>query len=108
MVRAARIAVGVADDGHVWINGTVEDEQVVVRVEDNGVGIGNEALQAIFALFTRAPEARAGVDDGLARVQALVGLHGGSVQARSPGPGKGSDFAVRLPMRQAARASTAG
>src|SRR5262249_53667439 len=79
---------------------------VVFRVSDNGLGIPPERLKHIFDLFTqldlgteRDPQARArgGLGVGLALVRRLVELHGGTIAARSEGPGKGSEFIVRLP-----------
>jgi two-component system CheB/CheR fusion protein len=89
------------DDGHLWINGTTEGDQAVVRVEDNGRGMEAGTLAIAFELFTQpiassAPASAA--DTGLARVRAIVEAHGGSAQVRSEGAGKGSEFIVRLPL----------
>ncbi|MFL6591828.1 MAG: ATP-binding protein [Luteimonas sp.] len=92
-----------SEDGHIWINGTPQDEQAVIRVSDNGAGISGERLENLFELFTDAAlplqEAEAGV--GMALVRTIVELHGGTVQAQSAGPGKGSEFTVRLPLASA-------
>lgn len=88
------------DDGHIWISATVEGQQVVVRIEDNGGGIDAATLHAIAGLLTGAAPATSS-GSRLARVSAIVARHRGSVQARSAGPGKGSQFTVRLPLRQA-------
>jgi two-component system CheB/CheR fusion protein len=90
-----------ASDGHVWISGTVEARQVVIRVEDNGVGIDTARIESIFAILTHpAPAATGdGAGAGLALVRTVVERHGGSVQARSAGAGKGSQLTVRLPLR---------
>ncbi len=89
-----------ADDGEIWINGTPQDDQAVVRISDNGAGFSGERLKTLFELFTDAAlplqEAEAGV--GLELVRTIVELHGGTVQAQSAGPGKGSEFTVRLPL----------
>jgi signal transduction histidine kinase len=62
-------------------------------------------LPRIFDLFTQVEAARSRADGGLGiglnLVKELVTLHGGSVQVRSDGPGKGSEFTVRLPLAQA-------
>jgi PAS domain S-box-containing protein len=75
---------------------------VVVRVRDTGVGIPPEALPRVFDLFTQAQRtldsAQGGLGIGLSLVKRLVELHGGSVEAHSEGPGKGSEFTVRLPL----------
>ena len=79
---------------------------VVVRVRDNGIGIAPEMLQAIFELYTRTSNAEqyseSGIGIGLHMVKTLVGLHGGSVTATSPGVGRGSMFEIRLPLAAAA------
>ncbi|HSR99510.1 MAG TPA: GAF domain-containing protein [Kofleriaceae bacterium] len=77
-------------------------EGVVIAVKDNGIGIVPELLPRVFDLFVqgyRSPERRqGGLGIGLALVQNLVHMHGGSVSASSPGPGGGSEFSIRLPV----------
>jgi two-component system CheB/CheR fusion protein len=89
------------EGGSTWLNGTVEGNEVVVRVKDTGIGLSAEVLPKIFDAFTQAPEggrlAQGGLGLGLALVRNLVELHGGSVQALSEGEGKGTEFTVRLP-----------
>jgi PAS domain S-box-containing protein len=87
--------------GRIWLKATREDEHVVVRVEDTGMGISPQMLPKLFELFSRettaqdaAPE---GLGIGLAVVRQVVELHEGNVEARSSGVGKGSEFTVRLP-----------
>jgi PAS domain S-box-containing protein len=79
-----------------------ENSEAVVVVRDNGIGIPPAALEQIFDMFCQVPtqEARAteGLGIGLSLVRTLVQMHGGSVQAFSEGPGKGSRFTVRLPI----------
>jgi two-component system CheB/CheR fusion protein len=84
----------------IWVKGTIEGEEVVVHVEDTGVGIPPAMLAGIFDLFTQVetPLSHGGLGIGLSLVRNLVTLHGGSVQVRSDGVGKGSDFSVRLPL----------
>jgi CheY-like chemotaxis protein len=79
-----------------------EAEEAVVRIQDNGMGIAHEMLPHIFEMFSQLnsndlPRSHAGLGIGLALVGILVEMHGGSVQARSAGLGKGSEFIVRLP-----------
>ena len=87
--------------GHIWLTAEAEAGSLVLRVRDNGPGIAPELLARIFDLFQQAPETeerrRGGLGVGLALVRWLVELHGGSVAAFSDGPGKGSEFVVRLP-----------
>ncbi|MDP3762356.1 MAG: PAS domain-containing sensor histidine kinase [Ramlibacter sp.] len=90
--------------GTVWIKATQEGDEVLLRVEDTGIGIAPEVLPRIFDLFTQERQARdmvpGGLGIGLAIVKELVELHGGTVQARSAGAGKGAEFTVRLPVRR--------
>jgi PAS domain S-box-containing protein len=80
---------------------TAEADSAVLRVSDDGVGIEPELLPRIFDLFVqadRSPDrAKGGLGIGLTLVKRLVELHGGTVEASSPGPGRGSTFTVRLP-----------
>jgi PAS domain S-box-containing protein len=75
--------------------------EVVIRVRDTGEGIPPEMLPRIFDLFTQvesSPDrAQGGLGLGLSLVQQLVTMHEGRVEARSDGPGRGSEFAVYLP-----------
>jgi PAS domain S-box-containing protein len=90
--------------GTIQLSATVEENMVAIRVEDDGAGIGPEVLPRIFDLFTREQRASApeGLGVGLSVVKNLAEVHGGFVEGRSPGPGKGSVFTVRLPLRQRA------
>ena len=88
----------------IWIKGTTEDGEAVLRVVDEGHGIPPELLPRVFDLFAQgdAPQpGRAGMGLGLSLVKEYVELHGGAVQVRSDGPGRGSEFIVRLPLRRA-------
>ncbi len=81
--------------------------EVILRVRDNGLGISRELLPRLFALFVQADRSLArtqgGLGLGLSLVQDLVVMHGGTVEARSEGLGKGSEFVVRLPLLAGAR-----
>jgi CheY-like chemotaxis protein len=72
-----------------------------LAVRDTGIGMGPDILARLFEPFSQADRSldrsRGGLGLGLALVKGLVGLHGGSVQASSPGVGKGSEFLIRLP-----------
>jgi signal transduction histidine kinase len=76
-------------------------DEAVLRVRDNGIGIAAEMVSRIFDLFIqvdRSPDrAQGGLGVGLTLVRQLVEMHGGSVQVRSDGPHRGSEFVVRLP-----------
>jgi PAS domain S-box-containing protein len=87
--------------GHVWLTVQQEGEKAVLRVRDTGVGIAPEILPRIFDLFTQAERsldrAQGGLGIGLALVQRLVEMHGGTA-AVSSALGQGSEFVVRLPV----------
>lgn len=87
--------------GTVWVKATQEGPSVVFGVQDTGIGIAPDVLPRIFDLFTQEAQAAdlvpGGLGIGLTIVKELVELHGGNVQARSAGTGKGAEFTVRLP-----------
>lgn len=99
--------------GHIWLAAEWRERRAVVTVRDNGIGIPPEILPLVFQMFSqpdRRPEASSGgLGLGLALVQGLVEMHGGTVTAQSPGRGQGSTFTVSLPAleRQADRATPA-
>jgi PAS domain S-box-containing protein len=76
-------------------------EEAVVRVRDTGMGLPADLLPHVFDLFTQADRSldrsQGGLGIGLTLVRQLVEMHGGRVEARSDGPGRGSEFEVRLP-----------
>jgi CheY-like chemotaxis protein len=82
---------------------TVERDggSAVIRVRDRGIGIAPEMLQEIFELFSQGERtldrALGGLGIGLSLVRTVVELHGGKVTAASDGPGRGSEFIIRLP-----------
>ena len=89
------------EGGHIRIDATREDGEAVIRVRDNGMGLPADLLPHVFDLFTQADRSldrsQGGLGIGLTLVRQLVDLHGGRVEARSDGPGQGSEFIVRLP-----------
>jgi signal transduction histidine kinase len=100
------------DNGQIWLTAAEEEGEVVVRVRDNGIGIAAVMLPRVFDLFTQVPGALdrsdGGIGIGLAMVDQLIKLHGGSVKAFSDGPGRGSEFVVRLPLLSATCAERNG
>jgi signal transduction histidine kinase len=89
------------EGGQVEVRASLDEIEALVHVSDNGIGIAKEMQPHIFELFTQvdARSARGdGLGIGLSLVKNLVELHGGSVQVRSEGAGKGSEFTVRLPL----------
>ena len=91
-----------APEGHIELSVARQNGDVVVRVRDHGIGIAPTMLPRIFDLFSQLQPSldsdREGLGIGLALVKRLVEMHGGSVQVSSAGIGRGSEFAVRLPV----------
>jgi PAS domain S-box-containing protein len=87
--------------GRVGLTARREGNHAVVRVSDSGIGVAAEDLPHLFELFGRADSrgrAEEGLGIGLALVRGLLEMHDGQVEARSDGPGQGSEFVVRLPI----------
>jgi signal transduction histidine kinase/CheY-like chemotaxis protein len=107
-VRLEQIVVNLLDNavkytpvgGAVHVRVTRERGHAVLRVRDTGVGIARDVLPRIFDLFVQgepgAIRGRAGLGIGLAVVRSLAELHGGTIEASSEGPGRGSTFSLRL------------
>jgi PAS domain S-box-containing protein len=97
--------------GQIEIEVEIEPQRAVVRVRDNGAGIAPEMLDKVFTLFMQVTHpvqrSQGGLGIGLSLVQALVRMHGGSVEARSAGLGQGSEFIVELPREAAGQAFAA-
>jgi len=90
--------------GHIRLLAALDAGDVVIEVGDDGIGIAEESLPAVFDMFTqlRGSEERAGgLGIGLALTRGLVELHGGTIAVRSAGAGRGSVFTVRLPRGEA-------
>ena len=89
-------------NGSLCITAEPRERMAVVRVRDNGPGIDERLLPAIFEAFTQADGARTSANDGLGiglrLVKTIVELHGGSVAVWSQGLGRGSEFTVQLPV----------
>jgi PAS domain S-box-containing protein len=88
--------------GQIAIEATIEGSEAVLKIDDNGIGIPSDMQAHIFDLFTQVPRTEnsdeRGLGIGLSLVKNLVAQHGGTIQVRSNGPGKGSEFSVRLPL----------
>jgi PAS domain S-box-containing protein len=86
--------------GHLTL-ATQRDDEIVVRVKDDGVGIAREMLPRIFEPFAQIDpsidRSQNGLGIGLTLVKTLVETHGGTATAASDGPGCGSEFTIRLP-----------
>ncbi len=88
--------------GRIALSADPRDDEVMVTVRDNGVGIPPERLREVFELFTQVDRSiersQGGLGIGLSLVRTLVEMHEGSVEARSEGHGLGSEFVVTLPV----------
>ena len=93
-------------NGHIFVTLERREREAVVCVKDTGVGIPPAMLEKVFELFAQVDSAidrrQGGLGIGLTIVRQLVELHGGHVEAHSEGPGRGSEFVVRLPLSAAA------
>ncbi|HEU5310440.1 MAG TPA: PAS domain-containing sensor histidine kinase, partial [Candidatus Eisenbacteria bacterium] len=89
--------------GEIWLTARDEGEDRVISVRDTGVGLTTETLPKIFDLFAPAershPVEQGSLGIGLALARSQVEKHGGRIEARSDGPGKGAEFVVRLPLQ---------
>jgi len=89
-------------EGIVSLTAERRDGEVIVSVKDNGAGIPPDKLDSIFDMFMQvdrsSERSQGGLGIGLTLVKRLTEMHGGSIEARSAGEGKGSEFVVRLPV----------
>jgi len=102
------------DGGRIWLSVTEENGQLVIHVQDTGVGIAADEMARVFDLFSQSAHSldrsKGGLGIGLTLVRTLVEMHGGTVAAWSAGKGQGATFKVRLPlvapMKQPSTAAT--
>ncbi len=91
--------------GNISLTARGRDGQLEIRVRDDGIGISREMLPYVFDLFVQSEKDLAreqgGLGIGLTLVERLVRMHEGSIEAFSEGPGRGSEFVVRIPMTPA-------
>ncbi|MGA2397008.1 MAG: PAS domain S-box protein [Steroidobacteraceae bacterium] len=87
--------------GHIELCAAQIDNEVIVSVRDNGMGISTDMMPRLFTMFaqdsTVVNHSEGGLGIGLALARGVVDLHGGRVEARSAGPGLGSEFIVTIP-----------
>ncbi|MGH8011512.1 MAG: ATP-binding protein, partial [Candidatus Binataceae bacterium] len=88
--------------GHIDLRAVAErDDSVTIFLSDTGIGMDSDLLPHVFEIFAQSPRSLArsqgGLGIGLSVARNLVELHGGTIEAHSEGPGKGSEFIVRLP-----------
>jgi CheY-like chemotaxis protein len=88
--------------GRISVNAQRQGANAVISVRDNGAGIAPDALPRMFEMFSRGDRSsgrdQGGLGIGLALSRRLAEMHGGAIDARSEGPGKGSEFIVRIPL----------
>jgi PAS domain S-box-containing protein len=91
-----------SERGQIVVAAERDGSDALVRVRDSGVGIAPAMLPEIFEMFTQIGrsigQSEGGLGIGLALAKSLVEMHGGTIEANSEGPGKGSEFTVRLPL----------
>ena len=89
------------DGGLIHISARLAQGQLQVMIEDNGIGIDADTIARIFSMFeqgrTLAGEMTSGLGIGLSLARQFAEMHGGSIEAYSDGPGRGSRFIVTLP-----------
>jgi len=121
MTRLAQVVLNLLNNaakysdrgGHIQLDVEREGDDAVVRVKDKGIGIAADQLPRVFEMFTQVDQSlersQGGLGIGLTLVKRLVDLHGGVIEARSGGLGKGSEFVVRLPVAvEASKPQAAG
>ena len=87
--------------GRIWLTAGWQGSDVVVSVRDTGIGIPPDKLDSVFDPFTQVDQSleksQGGLGIGLTLAKRLTELHGGQIEAKSEGPGRGAEFVVRIP-----------
>ncbi len=87
--------------GRITFTAALDDDELTFSVRDTGIGLSTANIAEVFEMFSQVDSAidrsEGGLGIGLALVKGLVALHGGAVEAQSPGTGQGSTFSIRLP-----------
>ena len=98
--------------GQIWLTVAHDKDWVVISVRDNGIGISADLLPHVMEMFMQADRKKRNYKDGLgiglALVKQLVEMHGGSVEPKSAGDNKGSEFTIRLPLSRQQSSLTHG
>jgi PAS domain S-box-containing protein len=93
------------EGGQISVTGRLAGDRIVVSVRDEGIGMSPETLATVFDLFVQGRDStgvrRGGLGIGLTLVRSTVEMHGGHVEAKSDGEGRGSEFLVSLPVGNA-------
>ncbi len=99
-------------EGQITLQAKLANTELVISILDDGIGLSPEVIPGLFTMFSQVnsaiDRAEGGLGIGLALVKGLVALHGGRVEARSEGLGKGSEFIVHLPHKVIAPAGAVG
>lgn len=99
-----------SEKGVITVTISIKNNQSVISVKDNGIGISAEMLPKVFEMFTQDKHSgvsyNSGLGIGLAMVRSLIELHGGTVKALSAGPYQGSEFIISLPLEEKKRDKT--
>jgi len=95
--------------GRITLSAVREEREIVIRVRDTGIGMSPEMLPRMFELFAQGDRSLArsegGLGLGLTLARSLTEIHGGNLSATSEGPGKGTEFVVRLPAAETPKGS---
>jgi signal transduction histidine kinase/ActR/RegA family two-component response regulator len=98
-----------AESGEIWVRMTHESASAWISIRDTGCGIPPDLLASIFEMFQQVDQtldrAQGGLGIGLTLAKRLVEMHGGSIDAKSDGPGRGSEFVISLPVDSSQEAS---
>jgi PAS domain S-box-containing protein len=90
-------------EGQIQLRAALEGRVVTICVADTGIGIPPFAIDSVFEMFSQVKSGQdrseGGLGIGLSLSKGLVQLHGGEIEAKSPGLGRGSEFIVRLPVQ---------
>ena len=90
-------------DGRIGLSASCGDGIVTISVTDTGIGIPPDAMSNLFGMFSQVKSSKdrseGGLGIGLALAKGLVELHGGTIEARSAGTERGSEFIITLPVR---------
>ena len=97
-------------EGRIELDARIANAELLIAIRDNGIGLGEEVIPALFTMFSQVnsaiDRAEGGLGIGLALVKGLVSLHGGRVEVRSEGLGRGSEFIIHLPHKLLVPAET--
>jgi PAS domain S-box-containing protein len=109
LINAAKYT---GERGVITLTARADGDEVEVSVTDTGIGLSAEQLPQIFEMFGQLASAidrsQGGLGIGLSLARRLVEMHGGKIAARSAGPGRGSEFTVRLPLLRDAAGAASG